>query len=355
MRILNPVKRNAFSLLEMVIALALGMVLLLALYMTLSITVNHAESGHEAMADGAVARSIMSRINNDIVSQIGPVDPRMLPNYGGPPINGVATSTSGLPNLMTPGGLPVSGVLDSQNAYTATAGTGMMATPAASSTPSSSTPAASTGTGTTTGSTTTGGTSGNSNSNSSGSTTTAGSGLPAVSYNVGVRGDATSLILSVYRIQRPPVGQPTDVPDPVVISDVTRINYWLIANGSDTLGLARQEIKQATSTDIDLALTDISNPNQYLIADEVKNILFEYFDGTTWQTSWDGTALGGPTGETPIGPPAAIRITLTLRRNTKMTQTVTDNPDDATNTYIQVVPLPTSNNPAPQIAITTSN
>jgi hypothetical protein len=173
--------------------------------------------------------------------------------------------------------------------------------------------------------------------------------MPAVLYNVGVRGDATSLILSVYRVQRPPVGQPTDVADPVVVSDVTRINYWLITNGADTVGLARQEIKQATSTDIDQALTDIANPNQYLIADEVKNILFEYFDGTTWQPEWDGSVMSGPAGETPIGPPAAIRITLTLRRNTKMTQTASDHPDDATNTYVHVIALPTSNNPAPKM------
>jgi hypothetical protein len=172
-------------------------------------------------------------------------------------------------------------------------------------------------------------------------------------YNVGVRGDATSLILSVYRVQRPPVGQPTDVPDPIIRSDVTRINYWLIPNGADALGLARQEIKQATSADIDLALTDISNPNQYLISDEVKNVLFEYYDGTTWLPQWDGHAMGGPASDTRIGPPAAIRVTLTLRRNTKKTETVSDNPDDATNTYVHVIALPTSNNPAPRIA--TSN
>ena len=53
-----------------------------------------------------------------------------------------------------------------------------------------------------------------------------------VKYNLGVKGDATSLVLSVYRVQRPPQGQATDQPDPVIISDVVRINYWLIGGGT---------------------------------------------------------------------------------------------------------------------------
>ncbi len=366
-------KRPGFSLLEMVIALALGMVLLLGLYMTLSVTVNHAQTGHEVMADGAAARSVMARINSDITNQIGPIDPRVLLKYGTP-----------ISVMTTPGGTPITNVLGSANAYTESAGDSM-------TTPSSTTPSTSGSTGSTnsgssgsansgsastsnSGSGTTGSTksgnsgstasSGSSNSGNAGSTgsssgssitNTMANGQPAVLYNVGVRGDATSLILSVYRVQRPPAGQATSLPDPIVISDVSRVNYWLISNGADTVGLARQEIKQATSNDIDLQVTDIDNPNQYLISDEVKNILFEYFDGTTWQPQWDGTALGGPNMNTPIGPPMAIRVTLTLRRNTRQTQTASDYPDDATNTYVHVIPLPTSNNPAARMAMTATN
>jgi prepilin-type N-terminal cleavage/methylation domain-containing protein len=273
-------KRRGFSLLEMVIALSLGVILLLALYVTLSNTVQLAQTGREVMADGATARSIMSRINNDIVNQLGPIDPRMFPD--------ASTASSD----------------------------------ADSSDTTSSTPA-----------------------------------LPAatpVAYNVGVKGDATWLQLSVYRVQRTPPGQATDSPDPVVISDLVRINYWLIGETPNIVGLARQEIKQATSPDIDLTPKDIPDANKYLIADEVKNILFEYYDGTTWQQSWDGSDTSGSLDGSPLGPPAAIRITVTLRRNTQKTQTVSDAPDDATNTYVHVVALPTSNNPAPKTSTTTA-
>jgi hypothetical protein len=355
MRILNRSKRIGFTLLEMIIALSLGMVLLLGLYMTLNITVNLAQTGREVMTDGAAARSVMARINADISNQVGPIDPRVLAKYGAP------TSI-----MTTPGGTPLTNVFDAANAFTES--TESMTTPNTTSQSTSgssgTTNSASGGSGTTKsasgGSGTTNSASGSSGASQTGSSGTAGSntmgnGQPAVLFNIGVRGDATSLILSVYRVQRPPVGQPTNVPDPIVISDVSRVNYWLITNGSDTVGLARQEIKQATSLDIDLALTDIANPNQYLISDEVKNILFEYFDGTTWQPTWDGSTLGGPMGNTPIGPPVAIRVTLTLRRNTKQTETISDYPDDATNTYVHVIPLPTSNNPAPRMAITATN
>ena len=366
MRIVNRSRRLGFSLLEMVIALALGMVLLLGLYMTLSVTVNHTQIGREVMSDGAAARSVMARINSDIISQVGPIDPRSAHQVRR--ANSVMTS---------PGGTPITNVLGASNAYTETTDDAMAVTSSSNQSSAGTTGNASTGNGssanasTGTGSTgnssnntssktgsaasTGNGNSANSASNGSSSSNTVGNGQPAVLFNIGVRGDATSLILSVYRVQRPPAGQPTNVADPIVISDVTRVNYWLITNGSDTVGLARQEIKQATSTDIDLQLTDISNPNQYLISDEVKNILFEYFDGTTWQTSWDGSVMAGPNGNTPIGPPMAIRVTLTLRRNTKLTETVSDYPDDATNTYVHVIPLPTSNNPAPRMATTATN
>ena len=37
-----------------------------------------------------------------------------------------------------------------------------------------------------------------------------------------------------------------------------------------------------------------------------------HFDGTSWVESWDGSTIGAD-GKTPVGPPRAIEVTLTLR------------------------------------------
>src|SRR5262249_60564783 len=164
---------------------------------------------------------------------------------------------------------------------------------------------------------------------------------PIVSYNLGVYGTGNTLVLSNYRVRKGPAA-PTDVPDPVITSDVQRTAYWVVANGTDAVGLARAEIRQATSPDSDTVdLTALVEQNKYVIAPEVKSVLFEDFDGTTWQASWDGTFSASTDGSSPPqGPPAAIRITITLKRNVNRTAT----PDHANldgTTYMHAVPLPT--------------
>jgi Prokaryotic N-terminal methylation motif len=261
--------RQAFSLLEMVLALALGMVLLLALYFFLNTYILNVQSGRDVLAEGVLARNIMNRIGNDITSQLGPVDPRMLPN----------------PNAVSEG----------------------TATPA-------------------------------------GTSATATGGAPnTVYFNNGVYGTDKYLILSNFRVRKPPANQPTNVPDLEIISDVQRTVYWIVAG--DTAGLARAEIKQATGADIDWTdPVNLPEQNKYVFAPEVKNIQFEYFDGTTWRPdAWDGSTLGDD-GVTPIGPPHAIRITITLRAVTA------DDPNADGPKYQQVVAIPTTNAFAPKSA-----
>ena len=54
---------------------------------------------------------------------------------------------------------------------------------------------------------------------------------------------------------------------------------------------------------------DVENENSFIIADEVRSLQFQYWDGTEWQDSWDSTELG-PDGVTPIGSPLAIAVTI---------------------------------------------
>ena len=74
--------RSAFSLMEMMLALAIAMVLLLALYLTLNTQIVHLRAGRDVVAEGALARNLLMLIAADIRGQIATRDPRSLPELG---------------------------------------------------------------------------------------------------------------------------------------------------------------------------------------------------------------------------------------------------------------------------------
>lgn len=129
-----------------------------------------------------------------------------------------------------------------------------------------------------------------------------------------------------------------------VASDIRRISYWLGSNG----GLCRQEIPWFTSDQFYTMETyvyeDGKSDQDYLIASEVTNVLFEYYNNDTqqdnsgWQEFWDGTQPG-PDGVTPMGPPSAVRVTLTLKIKDAHGK-------DSTKDYQQVIPIITANGPS---------
>jgi hypothetical protein len=93
-------------------------------------------------------------------------------------------------------------------------------------------------------------------------------------------------------------------------ADVRRVTYYLSPDG---LGLCRQERPWATADGVwNSTDPDLSTENRDVIAPEVKDVTFEYFDGSAWQSSWDGTQPG-PDGVTPLGPPRAVRATFVLQ------------------------------------------
>jgi prepilin-type N-terminal cleavage/methylation domain-containing protein len=158
-------------------------------------------------------------------------------------------------------------------------------------------------------------------------------------FNIGVSGTDTCLILSSSRVPRELVAYDKlqiDSSQLSPVSDIRRISYWFI-NDSANGGLAKQEVITATGSDLASTPPDVDNASSLIIAPEVKNVLFEYFDGTDWQSTWDGTTMSAD-GMTPIGPPAAIRITLTLRSRDGL----------HTTDYQHVVALPGGNNFAAQ-------
>lgn len=136
-------------------------------------------------------------------------------------------------------------------------------------------------------------------------TTTA---TPGITFQLGVVGDADRVAIFRTRLSRATINPPADangnVPPPQ--GDVSRVTYFMTADG-----LARQEIVQPTSERTDDLPSDKDEFTK-ILANEVKDLKFRYYDGTTWQESWDG-ATPGPDGVTPQGPPAALEITVTLQ------------------------------------------
>jgi prepilin-type N-terminal cleavage/methylation domain-containing protein len=292
-------RRAAFTLLEMVLALAIGVVLMLGLYLTLDLFFKSVESGRTNIEQAQVTEKVCSKFTTDVIGHRP-----MLPN----PTSGNSGGGSG-------GGGTGS-----------TSGTG-----SASSTSGSSS-------GSTMGSSSTG-----SSTGGAASTATTSGPFP---YNLGVQGGTDYCSIYIGRVPRSNFQvdtansqsssnqntQPTD-------SDLRRIDYWYVYGDENNSGLARQEVVMVTNTDdINNMPPGIADEASYIFAKEVIAVTFEYFDGTSWQSSWDGT-IPGPDGVTPVGPPLAIAMTISVARSDVKT---TDVSDPSVVTTRHVVHIPTA-------------
>jgi hypothetical protein len=267
--------------LEVSLATAIGVVLLGALYVAVDLQLRHAQIAREMVEESTLARAILARIAGDIKQNIGPMRPATATGSGGGQSGAATASTS--------------------------SGAGASATPATGS--------------------------------SGGSTSTPATATNAIIFNVGVQGDSSHLVLSTARVVRdlPPPGDTSQIAS----SDLHRIAYWLQGSADSSAGLARAEIDVATSDSANVSPANLPDDASYIIASEVAGMTLRYFDGTDWQDSWDGTTLG-PDGQTPIGPPVAIEITLTI-----------SGPDTQNKkTYRRVVCIPTANGIAQQSTTT---
>ena len=261
-------RRRGYTLLEILVASAIAVLLMAALYVTVELQLRHAQAGREVIEQSTLVRALMSRVSGDINSCIGPAMP--------------ASSSS-------------SGQAAGTTAGAATGGTG-----ATGSTSSS------------------GGASGSSASGSSsgGSTSSTSSSSSSVVVNNSVQvnliqGDAGQLTLTVSQWPRELNLSPDAAADvQPIVSDLRRITYWLAGGEGNALGLARQEMKLVTSDDASTLIPpNIPDEAAHVIAEEVKSLTFSYFDGSQWQDTWDSTQPGAD-GATPKGPPLAIAIVI---------------------------------------------
>jgi hypothetical protein len=271
--------------LEVVLASAIGVLLMAALYVAVDVQLRHAQAGRDVIEQSTVARSLLTRIAADISAHVGPVLPAK-------PATG--SNSSGAAGI--------------------------------ASSPSTSAP--------TTSGPTTGG-SASSSSSSSATTTPTG-----IQFNLGVQGDANRLTLYIGRLPRDRELAPENASadGQPGISDLRRATYWLAGSTGTPLGLARQEFKRVTSDDETSSVPpDVPDEASYVIAEEVRGLTFSYFDGNTWQDSWDGTTPGAD-GTTPQGPPMLIAITIQIATPGAGTQG-----EQGWKSYRHVVSIPTAN------------
>jgi prepilin-type N-terminal cleavage/methylation domain-containing protein len=278
--------RQAFTLLEVLLASAIGVLLMAALYVAMDVQLRHAQAGRDLVEQSLLVRALLARMANDIRPSLGPA----------------------LPPSSSSSSMPAAG------GSSATAGAASTTAGASSNTSASTT-----------------------------SSTSATSSNNTPSIVLGVQGDSSQLILWVSRVPLDLNLAATSQSGQPISSDLRRISYWL-AGGNSSLGLARQEVKLATSDDALVTMPpDIPDEASLVIAEEVKSLQFRYFDGTSWQDSWDATSAG-PTGA-PLGPPLAIEITLGVAFVSS--EGLAPDATPSVKTYRHVVAIPTANGTTP--------
>lgn len=244
----STVDRRGFTLLEVMLASIITVLMMAALYVAIETQLREMDEGRAAVEQSSLARALFNRISLDLTPSLAPPTPKL--------------SSAG-----------------------------------------SSSASASSSAGTSSGS-------GSSAGSASGSDNPEGviEEAPPVVFSIGVRGDSTRVSIFLSRLSRNVITPPSDGSgESLLLSDVTRITYFLAPEG----GLARQEIRLVTSDAVDSA-PEVLDESSVVIAEEVTDFELQYFDGSAWQSSWDGSETSTD-GSTPKGPPRAIELRIGLR------------------------------------------
>lgn len=250
MRLSPARRRRAFTLLEVLLASVIAILLLGALYFAMDMTMRQTQEARDGVEIDNLSRGVFNRMTLDLASSLGPLPPKS---------GGNANSATPAPTAEGTAAEPTAAAAPTVDPVT---GETIPADP----------------------------------------TTAAAADVP---FQAGVIG--TDKQFSVFLARTPDMLNF----DPNVQgrADLRRITYWLGANG----GLCRQERPWVTAEGVRNSVDpDLTNGEDGdVIAGEVKDVTFEYFDGSSWAGSWDGSILG-PDGVTPTGPPRAVKATLTL-------------------------------------------
>jgi prepilin-type N-terminal cleavage/methylation domain-containing protein len=259
-------RRPGYTLLEVLLAMAIAVMLLAAVYSVIGYQLRQAQAGRDLIEQATLARAILNKIDADVRATLTLGDPARFRRQ--------PESQSGGSGGGSGGGMGTSGTGASTTPMTGTGAAGANASGANTA----GTPAADT-------------------SGAAGAATT----TTPVTIPLGVIGGTNDLHLFGSKF-------PNEVYDgSQVTCDQRRISYWL---GDSDAGLCRLEQKLVTSEDG--ASTSLpGDVENYVLAAEVKSFEVSYFDGSSWLGSWDSTELG-PDEKTPKGSPRAIKIRVGL-------------------------------------------
>ncbi len=280
--------RSGFTLLEVILATSIAMLLLWGVYTSINVQLNYTQQGRDVTEQSSLARSLFTRIANDVEPSIGLPDPGL---FRAKEEEGAA-----------PGG--------------------------------------------TTGGTTNGTTEEDILADDVGTTRV----LAVQGDTTMLRLYVSRVPREAYVERNTLEEQPEDAEDAEgdgnpeqIVSDQREIVYWLVEEGRET-GLARQEVRRVTADfeSVPIAMGQ-SDESKHIIAEEVRSVSFAYWDGTAWFDEWDGNELGAD-GVTPKGPPLAIEVLITM----EFPGPTLDH-DPVQRTYRHVIHIPTANGPVPEI------
>jgi len=311
-------RRPGFTLLEIMLVLVITGILVAAIAAAINIHLRVSEVGRNEVEQAQLARVVLRRIGDDLRAAVPYVEPvesdagatsaeveaaiaAASSTTGG--TSGASTSSSGgsTSSGSTSSGSSSSGGSSSSSGGSSGSGVQTLQTlgtlsalkPQSASSSSSGSSSGSTG-----GSASGGASGSGSSSSSSGKSTSSGSESEtseetSTTVKPGIYGDQYTLQVDVSRAPRLGIGLPPaglDAP-----GDVKTVGYYIApvpgaidALGQPVMGLYRQSSDKAVASFDASAGTTAASAAQLLV-EEVAAIEFRYFDGTTWQTSWDSS------------------------------------------------------------------
>lgn len=281
----SPRARAGFTLLEILLASLIASLLLAALYFVMNMTLQQAQSARDAVASEDLARGVFAKMTGDLNGTLTPLPPKS---------GGNAAGSGGAVTGGTAGTDPAAAAAGTDPAAAAGGATG--ATGAAT------------------------GTDPNATTTEPGATDNSTAVAADLAFQGGLIGDGTKF--TIFAGRTPEYFGRYGNPGEQVRSDLRQIIYWY----EEGRGLYRRERPWVTADGVRNGVeADPDAPDAVLLAEEVIAVTFKYSEDGSFVDTWDGTTPG-PDGVTPMGPPRAVKISLTyqvaVNRGEPVTRTV---------------------------------
>lgn len=118
-------RRPGYTLLEVMLAIAIGLLIVAALYVALDVQFRYMQSGRDAAAEGQLARGLLTRMAADIRLHLGTLQDSGSPAAGGA---GAGITTGGAAPAGAATAAPATGSTDAAQSGSATSGTNQFCT-----------------------------------------------------------------------------------------------------------------------------------------------------------------------------------------------------------------------------------